>query len=504
MAETKVETPKNKRKAKPNAPEPDPEPAKQGRAKKKDEIPRAVSFFERVEKIAKEDWGTRAKIKVYRLKPIADYVRVTGQKFAHIYEEPVNEEKLKQDEGSGRYRLYLNFKQPAEGDKEIDSIELDILDPRYPPNLPKGAWVDDPRNKEWEWAKPLLEKKWAAQEGQPTPQPQQQMNAMAETFRAVKEIMPQPTTVKDTIETIGAVKALIPQPPPPTENALLNSIVQLVVAQNTASQVALAAAQERGDKLLAQVIALSQRPPQEQPNGLATFKGVLGELKDLVGVDTIKDLFSRGTEAVTGRSRMSGWQEFLQPMATKLMDGIGPIASAIMNLQIQKMQMQRQQQTQNGTAQTGQVQQQIAAPVNGTQQPVNANGATAQPQQPPAANLINFLDMVEPSLENHFKEWVESGEEEWSGDGFATWVYDGYGQLWRGIDWHAEAKKLGALMLVTMYKQSPYWKAFEAHEAKFNEFVQSFCEWSAEPPPEEEPGKQIHADVEEPEGVEVL
>jgi len=117
--------------------------------------PKTLTFFQRVASIDRADWGDRAKIKVYRLAPLINRLVGSEHKFVTIYGEPITEEKLKIDHGSGRYRLYLNFKAPQTKDeKELDMVELDILDPAFPPKIPAGEWLDDPRNKQWAWAKP--------------------------------------------------------------------------------------------------------------------------------------------------------------------------------------------------------------------------------------------------------------------------------------------------------------------------------------------------------------
>jgi hypothetical protein len=171
-------------------------------------------------------------------------------------------------------------------------------------------------------------------------------------------------------------------------------------------------------------------------------------------------MFSRGTEVVTGRSRMNGWQEFFQPVLPKLFDAVNPILGAIVQNQLMKNATTAPQP--NGTAT---IQQQPAAL------------PTSQPQNN-TASLIAFLNAINPALQNHFKQWLEDGAEEWSGAGFAAWLDDGYGQQWNGIDWHAEAKKLGPLFLVGMYKQSPYWPQIgPQNEQKFIEFIASFCDY---------------------------
>ena len=69
---------------------------------KRDTVPKQDTFFGRIARVQKDDWGTRAKIKAYRLEPIIDRLRGSENKYITIYHEPITEEKMKIDHGSGR------------------------------------------------------------------------------------------------------------------------------------------------------------------------------------------------------------------------------------------------------------------------------------------------------------------------------------------------------------------------------------------------------------------
>ena len=108
-------------------------------------------------KVSKADWGARANIYLYRVEPMIDRTRSGENKFVNVYAEPVSEDRVMADYGSGRYKLILNFRKPgAETGDLIDSMYMDILNMKYPPKIPLGEWVDDPRNKKWAWAKDCL------------------------------------------------------------------------------------------------------------------------------------------------------------------------------------------------------------------------------------------------------------------------------------------------------------------------------------------------------------
>ena len=59
--------------------------------------------------------------------------------------------------GSGSYRFDLCYTSPdGKEKKRIRQAFETIIDMRYPPRVALGDWIDDPRNKQWEWAKPQL------------------------------------------------------------------------------------------------------------------------------------------------------------------------------------------------------------------------------------------------------------------------------------------------------------------------------------------------------------
>jgi hypothetical protein len=463
VAETATETAKTKGKQK-------QPPLKQGQAGKKDEIPKAISFFDRMGSIDKADWGTRAKVKIYRLEPLIDQIRISGQKYIAIYEEALTEERIKQDCGSGRYRLYLTFKGPTnEIDKEIDSVELELLDPHYPPKIPAGAWLDDPRNKKWEWARAMLESK--------TPQPNgASLGGLADTLRAVKEILPVQKGAEEVLNTIRAVKEMTPTPAPATQDATLTAIVELVKAQNLTAQNALAAAQERADKLLFKLLENDNK----KTTGFDTFKSVLNEVKEVFGVSALKDLFTVGKDAVSevakGRSKMSGWMEFIQPAIPSIAEFLKPFGMAIAQNMIIKAQQQNppaQPQPPGGTTpqlQPGQQQQ---------QPPPQTSGHESNP------GLVAFLSQIAQPLLNYVRMETDNVSE--LGGDFASWLYDGYGP-----DPQAMARQVGVQNLIVVLRGTPLWinkgpqnnlPSLAELGPKIEQFLNGFLSWN---PPEDE------------------
>ena len=157
------------------------EEQEQPRAKRRDVTAPEVGFFEFLTKFTRPQWES-LMIYVYRLAPITD--RLAGghqNKFVVKYTEPIDEDKLKHEHGSGKYRLQLNELDNKGKSRTIRNVEVEIEDPKFPPNVPESEWVDDPRNKRWAWARKGKEEPAAAA-------PQNAQMSPIETMRMVKDM----------------------------------------------------------------------------------------------------------------------------------------------------------------------------------------------------------------------------------------------------------------------------------------------------------------------------
>jgi hypothetical protein len=425
------------------------------------------NLFSKMEGISADDWGTRASVHLYRMEPFTD--RLRSGTVVHImkYSEPIDEDRVMKDHGSGKYRALLNFRKPASNQQdEIDRVEFEILNMNYPPRIPKGEWVEDPRNRKWEWARASVMGEPAAGTAAAA-SPQQNV---VDTFRVFNEIQgaaDERAAAKSTgpgfIETIRAVKEILPTPAPPqTENAVLSTIVDLMKTQ-------ISAAQNEAKELRQEIRDMRSQPAQQPTNGIDTFKGFVSAAKELL--PAVKEMFPGMGDsvvgAVTGRSRMSGWQEFLQPIVTEVAKAAAPVLPVLAHGLLNRN----------------------AGP--GMQVNPAGQGAAALPAAP-ANPLIGFLNTITQPMLNYLRKYA-AGSDDHDGEMFAEQVLDMYGPTWDGKDWHAEAKAVGLVQLVALYQKSPYWSHIAPMEPKFVEFVTQFL---AATPGEDAPG--------EPESNEVI
>ena len=456
----------------PPEPEAHLEPPRRGRPPvNKTQVPRAITFFQRLGAIAPEDWGTRAKVRVYRLAPIIDRLRGSDTKFICMYEEIVNEERIKHDWGSGRYRLYLNFKLPQQGEKELDSVEIDIMDMKYPPNVPPGEWVEDPRNKQWAWAKGTFP---AAAPAAAAPGP-----AVSDPLAAFDTFM----SIQDRVQErmTPAAVAAPPAPPAPadpfdTAKKIMDMrtndpMISLLLARMEAQDKAAESARQREYDLQKEL-----RQSQTVQQQAAAPKSLVEQMEELAKIKgTIQTLFGGGAAAEgTVRPGKFGWLDFAREVVPEVMN------SKILNALADKMT------TSPITT---------VYPINPATAP-NGNGNGAKPE-----DLLSFVQhVITPPLLEYFRT-------ETDGTAFATWVYDGF------PDRLAEIQAIGEQRIFELYKShAPRedWAMLTSRgEQAFAVFVHEFCAFK--PPAEEEedekPGAAasgiIDLDVEESEVVEV-
>jgi len=120
-----------------------------------------AAFMEQTSELTPDDWQ-RSITYVYQWAPSVDLTRGgRDPKYRKIYTRHMSEEDIKRDLGSGTYELKLNQLDPKGREKTVNRIVISIMDYSFPPNIPPGPWLDDPKNAEWAWARPLLEQKYA-------------------------------------------------------------------------------------------------------------------------------------------------------------------------------------------------------------------------------------------------------------------------------------------------------------------------------------------------------
>jgi hypothetical protein len=431
----------------------EPPPRKSG---SRNLIPKVLTFFQQTFKIPLADWGTRAKIRVYRLEPIIDMRRGSANKYICIYTEPVDEERIKRDLGSGRYRLYLNYKNPgAQEERELDSVEVDILDRNFPPVIPDGSWVDDPINKKWAWAKPqgnqaaaaatasgnMLEAVQVLGELQDRAEERAREridSGRPQTWDPAQQLATVVTAAKDIA---GALKAT-PE----------NPIPAFISEQMTAMRAELATQRLRSDQLMDRLLDRAASPPPTQPTGFSAIKEIMQGIKDFL--PTVRDLWPDAPTDIAervARSKMGPWQEFFQPVLPKLLDTLGPLVP-----------MMVARAAGNEAPAPG-------MPFTPARLP-NPSMPQAMPQPQPQAQHAPNLDAM---LLNALTNDRDGGE-------FADSLIMLFGQ--QGQLMYRQAASLGEQGLLTLIQQRPIWQQLGPLQSKVAQFIKEFIEYGQEPP----------------------
>ena len=433
------------------------------------------SFFESCSRIDSRDWGTRASIYLYRKEPIIDRSHSGDYHYIDKYQEPITEDRVLADHGSGKYRLMLNFQKPgSQTSSTIDTAILTLMNVKFPPKIAPGDWVDDPKNSKWAWAK----------ESFPQPPSANGAGQVLETLRVFKDIQsglkdedkpkeppPPPLNPASQVrETIQALQELAPQPAPPaTENKTLESIVQLIMSQTQAQA-------QQNNTLLQALLAQRNNPAPAGPSLTDAISVISDKLIPLI--EKLKP--EEALANFARKSKMSGWMEMVQPAIPVVIDFLKPFGMAL----AQRLMNPAAGGMPNGA---------FPSPPAPSQPGMGALPQPASPQ-PPAGQgsfpaILNTLAV--PLL-----GWMRmDADPRQLGRDFASWVQDGYGAAPGFSQALMLAKASGAANILVTFKGSPWWldrgpahdlPALADMEAKFQIFLESFLRWQPQDEEEEE------------------
>jgi hypothetical protein len=234
------------------------------------------------------------------------------------------------------------------------------------------------------------------------------------------------------------------------------------------------AAQQESKELRQELRDIQDKNLQQPQNGVSVLKEIVGVVKEVA--PTFREMFPNAGEKVgeivSGRSRMTSWQEFFQPLAQIAVQTLAPAVPGLMA--------------------------QMFTPKTNGIHPPGMNGAQPNPGQPAAPSaalplppnqksLIGFMNAISPAMLNYLKKY-NAGDSEYDGEMFCDQVMEMYGPTTvEGVNWLQEARTIGAMQIITLYRQSPYWPTIAPMEAKFFEFVGQFLAWTPEENGDSEP-----------------
>lgn len=416
-------------------------------------------------------------IYLYRLGPITDRNGPGRAKNLMKYAEPIDEDRIMKEFGSGRYRADCVY-QPATGKPHAYRFQFpfDIMNPDYPPKIPAGDWVDDPRNKEWEWCR---EKVVSGSDG---PSANQLADA---TLKLLREIKPNLSGQE--------------------HNALSSQIVSLV--KDSQEQMRALMDPQKQLNLVTSLIALLPKVPEPKADTTndrlitmlmddrKAMRDELRQLREQISGNKEKSLLDQLTELepvidrLSGGRRQSnsvadnGWLQFGQVALEKLGGPIGMIAQALVLRNGGRQQPQPQPGGPQNAAQRRSGHVTAASPQQPEPPPAAAVAAPSptvqqQPQYEPAVPMseeekaavmglyMEFGGLIAscaPILVDHFQNGLDGYE-------FRDWFLSR-----KGLEcWNAVRTKVGIDNLVNFAKfDQGLWNALQPEE-QFRAFLGQF------------------------------
>jgi hypothetical protein len=415
---------------------------------------RSISFFDRVRKVTKADWGTRAFIYVYCLEPICDLKMGGEKKYLVKLKEPIfDEDSIMIDYGSGKYRLNLVARKPgAAQNDQIDVCEIEIYNPKFPPKIPQSVWINDPRNERWAALIPKPE----------APKPDTPMGSITETFKVFsdmrKDVREELKPGTDAASASNPVATALSMAKDLLQMRAENPMVDVMRDEMKAMREEMKEEREENRKLQAE-LRQKQAPATEveKSDPIDTLVKAADKLEPF-----INRFMNKGGElastVVNGR-RPKVWETMLENAVGPFIDFLKPIGVAL----AMKMAAPNTNPAAVNGGDAPAPAPQTAPGIAGPQQPA--------PAQPP--KLVTFLGqpIVMGAFQSYFKSFVANANDNNGGD-FAQWIFDAVGEAPL-----VDARAMGTQGILNLLKAAPQWPMMQPHESKLTEFLNQALTW---------------------------
>lgn len=402
---------------------------------------KTISFFDSVRKIAPADWD-RYLIYIYRVDPPVKN-NFGEPSYISKHAQPIDEDTVREEHGGGKYKIILK-------DVRRDSSRTHLLRVEGQPKFLVGQTLVQPESQPAQSA-PLQ---------QPTPTANN--SDIAEIIRAIREVIREPSGGTSQIEIMTqATKSALDvvttaakeSAKSSTGSAMLDEITKTVILK--AIDRPAAAADPLKEKLID--FALERLGnPQTEPSGDPLKQ--LGVVKDLLGVDSLGDLF-----ALVGKGGgRDDWKTDLVKLGAGLLGTLPNLIQGMVQMRAQTFQQQltlaqlRRQQTGRLPLEAPPLGATHAAPVTPIGQPT-PGGEMFQPNP-----FMNAMDDI--------VVFFEEGDE---GEGAARFIFRKYEEIVSSPmikPYLAEADKL-----MELARQTPPLNTI-AEDPEFPAFLKNFVD----------------------------
>jgi hypothetical protein len=496
-----------------DAPADDSEPVKRTSTRGKPQSPdkKALSdespedeqqgFFEETSSLTPTDWESHL-IYVYQWAPIIDLTRGgTEKKYRRIYNSHKSEEDIKRDLGSGKYELKLNkTDQKTHRERTAKRIVIDILDHEFPPDIPPGPWLDDSRNAQWTWARPLLEKKYNPQKGPNGSAPswsemvhfmeangrRDQGGAKDQLMSSIVQILPQllaqQNTAQDPSKVITALKEAKEFMSPPAPDGTANQMLTLVTTLMT---TLLPAVLKREQDPM--VTLLMNQLTEAQKQTTALFQQLISQKTESVKqpspieqINQMTDIMTKVAGIIPQTAPVEPWV----PIVTDAVAKAGDMAEKFFTLNA--MNRSRPQMVQQPQPQIRPVQNGITNP----QVQVNAGTPPPPPVSQPVMETSQMDIMQKTVLVMVSQNAAAALQLGMPGDEFADRVVERIG-IQTYDEFIRDHPKEQLIPLIMGIPEA--WQVLQPFEATLPAFLDSFYKYSEEPEVDEEDAPEAEA-----------
>lgn len=424
-----------------------------------------LNFFQRLGHYPKTEWeGGKLVIYSYRIEPFTDRYQ-GGNRYVFLlkYTSPIDEERILLDHGSGKYHFKLNRAEEGQSKtRPIDAVDIEILNPKYPPKVPEGEWVDDPRNKKWAWAAPKGSAAATAAAA-----PSNSVTGSTDPFEALRIVNEIQESGMDRVKPAGESSTSILEairlgrdlstPVKATEDSTLKAILEM-------NRDMMTQAREEAKELRAELRAIRERPGTPPVDPVAMLTTTIDKLTPLVE-KLFPNIKKAGEEVVEKavRSRMGSWQEFFAPVLPGVVDLLKPVIGTI----AQGILMSSQ--TNPGT------------PLNGTgPKPAAQPGAAG-------GTVADLLNVITPVMIGYVRDEADGGA-------FADWMESGWGM--EKLD---QVRAATVDQMIAFLQRTHWWNnkgkggaepSLAEMQPRLRGFLQEFMSWSPDTEEDTETGEE--------------
>lgn len=407
------------------------------------------------------DWGHMICY-LHRTHPITD--RKSGGKPVAVEKigRRFDADTIMKTHGSGGYRADVVKINPTNGKHtRIRQFYFVIRNMDYPPKIPLGDWTEDPRNEEWKWAEPLLQKQQGGTMGQPDVaklfqtvlQGVEQVQGKREdntqlalgVLQMVKDSNERLAKLTDPVTQLSTIKELIAAVAPPKQSGI-DPTMQMMFTMMTEQ---LKSTREE----LTAMRAIAMKP---QPSLIEQFVSAMPLIKELT--------------SSLGLARKSETPNEWASVAEKVVEESGKVIPEL--VQAWKMKIAAENAK-------------VGPPVSQQNRP-SANGsaaATTAGGDPKKEAIVNkygqLLISVAPFLIDHFKMDLGGAE-------FRNWFIGRQGAMaWTGLRDDA-----GAELVIELIQMHPTLKEVLQPLDKLRQFMIDFFSEPELYPEPETPGQE--------------